>query len=118
MNLSGEKSTIAMITLLLVVGLLIGTHSARAAPFAPTSYAEAAPILHKADSPHASGWRAVGESYYFENCWWQRQQYYANGRPTKKVTNRKLSCPGLSFSADRIKRPSPNLGSGTVRLKR
>jgi hypothetical protein len=56
-----------------------------------------------------SSWRNEGDPYYFENCWWQRQQFYSNGQPTGHVRNKKNSCPGLSFGADAIQRPSVRL---------
>ena len=110
MTISGEKSTVAKITLLLVVSFLIGSHSAHAAPFAPAGGANSAPMLQLIESPYVSEWRNEGAPYYDDNCWWQRQRYYANGRHTKKVRNKKNSCPGLAFGADRIQRPSTTLG--------
>jgi hypothetical protein len=93
MKISGEKSTLAMITLLLVVSFLISTQSVRARPIAPD---------------YSKGWRDEGAPYYFENCWWQRQQVYVHGRPTGAVRNKKISCPGLSFHPSRIVRPTPS----------
>ncbi len=118
MKVSEEKSTVAMITLLLVVSFLISSQSARAAPFAAVESSGIASMLQRVGGPYGKSWQNDGAPYYFENCWWQRQRLYYRGAPTKITRNKKNSCPGLAFGADRIERPPSTLGGRLNGIKR
>ncbi len=115
MLVSGEKRTVAMIATLLLVALLFGTQGVRAMPFGQALKSETRTLVVHVDKirpDYFTGWQNVGNPYYFENCWWQHQQYFANGRPIRDaVRNKKNSCPGLSYGAESIRRPVPSLSS-------
>ena len=95
MNNPNTPIHMAFATLLVGGAIFYGSQSLNAAPFGLFAKTATVSILHKIYGEPAD-WRDEGPRFHFENCWWQKQRLYSKNRITRKIRNRKVSCPGLS----------------------